>query len=90
MFDYIHLAANPEERLKDLPDIAAPFVANFLTAVAENYYVIKKDRKYPPDVLLNCITNWVSINTHYIFQHCSMRAVHYRFQKTQHYVWLLN
>ncbi|KAF7269328.1 hypothetical protein GWI33_017649 [Rhynchophorus ferrugineus] len=63
VFDYIHLATKPEERLKTLPEIAPPFVANLLTAVAENYYVTKKDRKYPPDVLLSCITNWISENS---------------------------
>ncbi|XP_030761182.1 uncharacterized protein C7orf26 homolog isoform X2 [Sitophilus oryzae] len=60
VFDYIHLSSNPEERLKDLSKIAPQFVANFLTAVAENYFISKKEPKYPPDALLRCITNWVS------------------------------
>lgn len=63
VFDYAHLAPNPEERLKSLPNIAPQFTSNFLTAVAENYFISKKEPMFPPDVLLKSITDWISQNS---------------------------
>lgn len=59
VFDYAHLAPNPEERLKSLADISPEFTANLLTAVAENYFMKKKDPMFPPMVLVKCATDWV-------------------------------
>jgi hypothetical protein len=42
--DYFHLVPSAAERMKILPDVAPQFTANFLTAVAENYFNSKKKR----------------------------------------------
>ncbi|XP_060520852.1 integrator complex subunit 15 [Cylas formicarius] len=60
--DYFHLAHNPNEKLKALPNIAPQFTANFLTAIAENYFLPKKDTMFPPIKLLQCVADWVSAN----------------------------
>lgn len=80
--DYFHLIPNAMERLKNLPDISPQFTANFLTAVAENFYLDKKENMFPPKVLLEVITMWVSKNKQLIILIISL----FRFQKTAHYV----
>ncbi|XP_066148407.1 integrator complex subunit 15 [Euwallacea fornicatus] len=62
VFDYAQLAPNPEERLTSLPNIAPEFTSNLLTAVAENYFVHKKEPMFPPQVLLKSTTDWVTEN----------------------------
>ncbi|KAH1003960.1 hypothetical protein HUJ04_003790 [Dendroctonus ponderosae] len=59
VFDYAHLAPNLQDKMKDLPKIAPEFTANFLTGVAENYYVPKKNPMFPPEVLLKYAADWV-------------------------------
>ncbi|XP_050312055.1 integrator complex subunit 15 [Anthonomus grandis grandis] len=61
VFDYVHLAPDPKETLLGLPTIAPEFTANFLTAMAENYYV-RKEKIFPPQVLLKCVTEWLTTN----------------------------
>jgi hypothetical protein len=63
--DYFHLVPSAAERMKILPDVAPQFTANFLTAVAENYFNSKKkDQTYPSETLLQTITFWISENTY--------------------------
>ncbi|XP_971716.2 integrator complex subunit 15 [Tribolium castaneum] len=63
VYDYFHLVPSASERMKTLPDVAPQFTANFLTAVAENYYNSKnKDQTYPSEGLLQTITFWISQN----------------------------
>ncbi|RZC39028.1 C7orf26 -like, partial [Asbolus verrucosus] len=63
--DYFHLVPSAAERMKALPDVAPQFTANFLTAVAENYFNSKKkDQTYPSETLLEMITLWISQNTY--------------------------
>lgn len=65
--DYFHLVPSAAERMKILPDVAPQFTANFLTAVAENYFNSKKkDQTYPSETLLQTITFWVC-QVHYYF-----------------------
>ncbi|CAH0546250.1 unnamed protein product [Brassicogethes aeneus] len=62
--DYFYLIPNAKDRLKTLPDICPQFTANFLTAVAENYYLnSRKDKMFPPKILLEVITMWISENS---------------------------
>ncbi|KAJ3662617.1 hypothetical protein Zmor_006956 [Zophobas morio] len=63
--DYFHLVPSAADRMKILPDVAPQFTANFLTAVAENYFNSKKkDQPYPSESLLQTITQWISQNAH--------------------------
>ncbi|KAL3285210.1 hypothetical protein HHI36_019325 [Cryptolaemus montrouzieri] len=61
--DYFALIPG-NSRLKTLPEIAPQFVANFLTAVAEIYFMDhKKEPTFPPYNLLETITNFISSNS---------------------------
>nr|AEE62759.1 unknown [Dendroctonus ponderosae] len=62
VFDYAHLAPNLQDKMTDLPKIAPEFTANFLTGVAENYYVPKKNPMFPPEVLLKYAADWLTEN----------------------------
>ncbi|VEN55759.1 unnamed protein product [Callosobruchus maculatus] len=62
--DYFYYYQNSTERLKALPSICPQFVANFLTAVSENYFnVNRKQLLFPPNILLETITSWIAENS---------------------------
>ncbi|KAL1516958.1 hypothetical protein ABEB36_000785 [Hypothenemus hampei] len=63
VFDYAHLTPNTDDKLKNLSEVAPEFTANFLTAIAENYFIPNKESMLPPDVLLKCISDWVTDNS---------------------------
>ncbi|XP_044761983.1 uncharacterized protein C7orf26 [Coccinella septempunctata] len=59
---FILTTGNP--KIKLLPDIAPQFIANFLTATAENYFVENgKDMTFPPLSLLETVTYYISNNS---------------------------
>lgn len=61
--DYFILIPNVTQRLKNLPEYAPQFVANFLTAVGDIYYSDKRgDVQFPPASLLETVVLWVSNN----------------------------
>nr|XP_023022930.1 uncharacterized protein C7orf26 homolog [Leptinotarsa decemlineata] len=50
-------------RIKELPHISPQFTANFMTAIAENYFnTSKKELLFPQKVLLDTITYWITTN----------------------------
>lgn len=61
--DYFHLVPSAADKMRMLPEVSAPFTANFLTAVAEIYFNSNnKEPIYPSDTLLETITMWISEN----------------------------
>nr|XP_022915740.1 uncharacterized protein C7orf26 homolog isoform X1 [Onthophagus taurus]XP_022915741.1 uncharacterized protein C7orf26 homolog isoform X2 [Onthophagus taurus] len=61
--DYFVLVPNGAQRLNLLSNCAPQFVANFLTAVSEIYFTdIKGTINFPPESLLNAVTNWIEGN----------------------------
>ncbi|XP_056636858.1 integrator complex subunit 15 [Diorhabda carinulata] len=61
--DYFHFYVSNTDKILVLPKISPQFTANFLTAVAENYFnPLKKEVLFPPQVLLETITLWISQN----------------------------
>ncbi|XP_017776050.1 PREDICTED: uncharacterized protein C7orf26 homolog [Nicrophorus vespilloides] len=63
VMDYFILIPNSIDQLKLLYQNSQQFTANFLTAVAELYYVdSKKEIVFPPKTLLETIVHWVSEN----------------------------
>lgn len=61
VFDYFVLLPPGNPRMKSLPEVAPQFVANFLTAIAENYFVDSgENMAFPPFSLLEMVTYYVS------------------------------
>lgn len=87
--DYFYYYQNLSERLKILPTICPQFTANFMTAIAENYFSIsKKDKMFPPKMLLETITFWVMKMLNNIFPR--LLILIFRYQIIIAYVQLLN
>lgn len=63
--DYFYFYVSSTEKITVLPQISPQFTANFMTAVAENYFntTNKRDVCFPPKVLLETITLWISEST---------------------------
>lgn len=62
VFDYFILLPPGSSRLRSLPEVAPQFVANFLTATAENYFIESEEKiVFPPSSLLETVTYYVSI-----------------------------
>ncbi|CAG9853792.1 unnamed protein product [Phyllotreta striolata] len=70
--DYFHFYVSSTEKITALPEISLEFTANFLTAIAENYYNTSNKKTttlppskfiFPPQKLLETVTLWISQNT---------------------------
>ncbi|XP_045481655.1 uncharacterized protein C7orf26 homolog [Harmonia axyridis] len=63
VFDYFVLIPSGNSKLSVLPEIAPQFVANFLTASAENYFIEKDENMlFPPTKFLETVTSYISNN----------------------------
>lgn len=58
--DYFHFYKNSTGHMKILHNVCPQFTANFMTAVAENYFnPARKEMQFPSEKILETITSWV-------------------------------